>query len=132
MDVCRWLLEQGANASVRDVDGDTPLMVCEEPLCGDLLLGAGAELAATNDAGNCAYFFATWEQRDDMLSWLRGRYAAAGLAPPPVPPCPDDEGYEEGGGNGEDGMPGIAEEAEGCEGGDAEGDNDAPETAREE
>jgi hypothetical protein len=78
---------------VRDADGDTPLMACEDPACADLLLGAGADLTAVNAEGASAYYIATWDARADMIAWFRAKYAAFGLAVPEVPEPPaDDDG----------------------------------------
>ena len=92
--VAQWLLAQGADANIRDADGDTPLFYCEDTRCADLLMSAGADVAAVNAAGHCAYFASAWESREPMLEWFRATCASARAlrpqrAPPPSPltPC---------------------------------------------
>ncbi len=87
--IVQWLLSQGADANIRDADGDTPLMACEDPACADALVAAGADADATNAEGATAYFIATWEGRAEMVTWARARWAARGERAPDVPPAPD-------------------------------------------
>lgn len=111
-----WLLQNGADPNIRDIDGDTPLFACESPACGEQLLAAGARLAQQNTAGHCAYFFAAWEGREEMLSWFAEKYATAGLPLPPVPEAAGDDEEFAGG----DGMAVVdegEEEEEGMGGG---------------
>jgi hypothetical protein len=115
--VSEWLLQNGADPNIRDEDGDTPLFACESPACGEQLLAAGAQLTTENHAGHCAYFFAAWQERTEMVAWFSQKYAGLGIPPPHVPPEPlgdeelgggdamavveeGDEGEEEGGGGG--------------------------------
>ena len=116
-EIATWLLSQGANPNLPDNDGDTPLFACESAACADLLLAAGADLFAANKAGHCAYFFAAWEERAEMLPWFAEKYAARGAALPPVPPDPEAEEGEALGMVAEEGEEG--EEEEGEEGGAA-------------
>jgi ankyrin repeat protein len=95
LDVAQWLLSQGANASIRDADGDTPLMACEDPACADLLLAAGASLTEINDEGLSAYVIASWDFREEMVAWLKLRYAERNIAIPDVPEQPIFEFEEE-------------------------------------
>lgn len=46
-----YLLAQGATIDIRDADGDTPLLVTEEPAIFDFLLAAGADVTARNSEG---------------------------------------------------------------------------------
>ncbi len=68
--VAQWLLSQGANPGIRDSDGDTPLMYCEDPVCADMLLAAGGDLLAQNTAGHVAYYFSVWDARESMVAWF--------------------------------------------------------------
>ena len=51
-EIATWLLSQGARVDLKDSDGETALMVCEDPVCADLLLTAGAFIyfAALSDS----------------------------------------------------------------------------------
>ncbi len=95
MDVVAWLLEQGASADIRDSEGDTPLMACEDAQCADLLLGKGATLEAMNDAGDTAYHTASQEFREEMIAWLEAQYASRGLTLPIVPVAEEVEDEDE-------------------------------------
>eukprot|EP00123_Amoebidium_parasiticum_P009082 comp19223_c0_seq1/m.21984 comp19223_c0_seq1/g.21984 ORF comp19223_c0_seq1/g.21984 comp19223_c0_seq1/m.21984 type:complete len:170 (-) comp19223_c0_seq1:676-1185(-) len=46
-----YLLEKGADPNIGDLDGDTPLHVCEKPAIAEILLNAGATVDKTNDEG---------------------------------------------------------------------------------
>jgi ankyrin repeat protein len=45
------LLAAGADINIEDVDGDTPLLVCEDPEVFELLLKNGADVKKTNNLG---------------------------------------------------------------------------------
>jgi hypothetical protein len=64
-------------------------MACEDPACADALLASGADIDAVNNEGSSAFFIATWEQRVDMIEWLKARYAARGMPIPEVPAAED-------------------------------------------
>ena len=51
MELIAYLLSNGADVHLKDLDGDTPLLVCEEPEVFQALVAAGADPAATNTAG---------------------------------------------------------------------------------
>jgi hypothetical protein len=87
--IVQWLLSQGASPNIRDADGDTPLMACEDPACADALVASGADIDAVNNEGSSAFFIATWEQRVEMIEWLRARYIARGMQIPEVPAAED-------------------------------------------
>ena len=48
-------------------------MYCEDPVCADLLLAAGADLLAQNTAGHVPYFFAVWDARETMVAWYNAQ-----------------------------------------------------------
>jgi hypothetical protein len=48
MEVLEYLLSVGADVKLKDEDGDTPLLVCEEPAIFDRLVLAGADPKAIN------------------------------------------------------------------------------------
>jgi hypothetical protein len=115
--VCAYLLSKGARVDVRDSDGDTALHVCESPECGELLVAAGADLTTTDAEGKTPYHVAVEERRLDMVQWLRGVYAARGLALPAVQEPrdwdnDDGEGDGEGGDSDDDPMAGEGEAGE--------------------
>lgn len=60
-------------------------MACEDPACADALLAAGADIDAVNSDGATAFFNATWEDRLEMIEWLRAHYVARGMDVPEVP-----------------------------------------------
>jgi hypothetical protein len=52
MDLVKLLIAAGANVNLKDLDGDTPLLVCEQPDVFKVLVEAGADAAAVNNAGD--------------------------------------------------------------------------------
>lgn len=104
-----WLLANGANAGLKDEDGDTPLHACESAECAALLLAAGADLTAANGEGATPYAVCFADYREEMIEYLATVYASKGLEVPVVTREDDEEGAA------------WAEEGEG-EGGDGEGD----------
>ncbi len=52
IDLIKFLITSGANIHLRDLDGDTPLLVCEDPEVFKILVEAGADAAAVNNAGD--------------------------------------------------------------------------------
>ncbi len=61
------LLGAGADVNIRDIDGDAPLHFCEVPEAAELLLLAGAELNAINDAGETVLDRAMTEDNETMV-----------------------------------------------------------------
>jgi hypothetical protein len=70
-------------------------MACEDPACADLLLAAGASLTELNDDGLSAFVIASWDFREEMVAWLKLRYAERNIAIPDVPEQPIFEFEEE-------------------------------------
>ena len=64
------LLREGADVTLRDSDGDTPLHVCEDPAVAELLLRHGADSSALNEARQTPIDVARDEQRVEMLSFF--------------------------------------------------------------
>ena len=51
MELIKLLLAAGADVNIEDMDGDTPLLVCEDPEVFDYLLQNGADLKKVNQQG---------------------------------------------------------------------------------
>ncbi len=65
-----FLMSHGADLSLRDVDGDTPLLVCEDPEVYELLLRLGANAADTNLAGETIYEKTLVEDNEKLLEYF--------------------------------------------------------------
>jgi ankyrin repeat protein len=94
-EIATWLLSQGARVDLKDSDGETALMVCEDPVCADLLLAAGADIFHISSEGKTAYHVAIWEHRDEMVQWLKDQYAQRGVALPEVGDDPEKENEDD-------------------------------------
>jgi len=75
-DLIEYLISNGANVNLRDADGDTPLLVCENKTTFELLERNGADINLKNneDAGLAekAVGFAE-EGNEDMVTFLFNR-----------------------------------------------------------
>ncbi|KAJ2162713.1 hypothetical protein GGF46_000438 [Coemansia sp. RSA 552] len=50
-DLLRFLLDSGADVNITDSDGDTPLHMCEDKACAELLVARGADMEKRNHEG---------------------------------------------------------------------------------
>lgn len=71
-----YLLSKGADVHLRDADGDTPLLVCDDPECFEELVKRGADLSVQNNEGNgladrVLEFFE--EENDAMIAILKAK-----------------------------------------------------------
>jgi ankyrin repeat protein len=71
-----FLLGKGASVTLRDEDGDTPLLVCDDSACFELLEKHGADVEAKNSDGKGVVdraldFFE--EDNEDMITLLKQR-----------------------------------------------------------
>ncbi|ORX68591.1 ankyrin, partial [Linderina pennispora] len=51
LELLKYLLENGGNVNIADADGDTPLHICEDKACAELLLEHGADPECKNSEG---------------------------------------------------------------------------------
>ncbi|KAI9503385.1 ankyrin repeat-containing domain protein, partial [Coemansia spiralis] len=51
LDVLNYLIENNGDVNITDCDGDTPLHICEDVECAQLLLDHGADPNAKNHEG---------------------------------------------------------------------------------
>lgn len=65
-----YLLDNGANIHIRDIDGDTPLLMCEDPDIFELLLQHGANPTDTNNAGECLLEKAIEDENEILIGYL--------------------------------------------------------------
>lgn len=65
-----FLLSHGADIHIRDADGDTPLLVCEEPEIFELLLSVGACPDDRNSSGQDIFAKAVDDENETMIRYL--------------------------------------------------------------
>lgn len=75
-----------------DLDGDTPLFACEDAVCADILLEAGADILRLNLLGETAYHSAVSDLRVMMVAWFQYHYEKIGV---PLPEVIDEENGSE-------------------------------------
>ncbi len=91
VEIAQWLIEHGANVSLQDFEGDTPLAVCENTVCADLLLSQGADIFSVNQNNATPYHIAVWECRQEMIDWLTEQYNQRNIPLPEVGENPEDD-----------------------------------------
>jgi len=70
MAVLEYLLSVGGDVSLRDEDGDTPLLVCEKPEIFQRLVQAGADPRVKNTSGMGIVEKAVEEDAEDLINYL--------------------------------------------------------------
>lgn len=70
MAVLEYLLSVGGDVSLRDEDGDTPLLVCEKPEIFQRLVQAGADPLVKNTGGMGIVEKAVEEDAEDLINYL--------------------------------------------------------------
>jgi ankyrin repeat protein len=70
VELLRFLLDHGGDANIRDLDGDTPLLVSEEPEIFNMLVAAGADPRATNHAGDGILQKVFEDENEKMVMFL--------------------------------------------------------------
>ncbi len=65
-----FLLQKGADVNIRDPDGDTPLLVVEEPEALGKLLSHGADIHAVNNDGLGIIEKAMEDENEELLAHL--------------------------------------------------------------
>ena len=73
MEVLEYLLSVGANVSLTDEDGDTPLLVCELPEIFERLIQAGADPNAKNSEGKGIINKAVEDDNEVLINHLQAR-----------------------------------------------------------
>lgn len=71
-----FLIRNGANVNLRDSDGDTPILLCEDQACFELLEANGADLLAKNNENlgwNEKAIELAEEGNNNMVSYLFNR-----------------------------------------------------------
>eukprot|EP01032_Pedospumella_encystans_P014992 gene14992-17189_t len=70
MVVLEYLLSVGGDVSLRDEDGDTPLLVCEKPDIFQRLVAAGADPHVKNSEGKGIVEKAVEEDAEELINYL--------------------------------------------------------------
>lgn len=69
-DLIEFLLSSGADLNLRDIDGDTPLLVCEEPEIFELLIQHGANAEDVNSEGEGILEKALQDENENLIAFL--------------------------------------------------------------
>ncbi|KAI8595961.1 hypothetical protein EDD21DRAFT_389743, partial [Dissophora ornata] len=70
-DLIKYLLEKGANVNIQDLDGDSPLFVCETVEIAEILVEAGADAKHVNENEMTAAENAEEEEWYEVAHYLR-------------------------------------------------------------
>ena len=68
--VLEYLLPQGGDVTIRDEDGDTPLLVCEQPEVYEMLIAAGSDAGETNTNGHGLMDILMEDENEVMINYL--------------------------------------------------------------
>ena len=68
-----FILSAGANINSRDVDGDCPLHICEDPAIAEFLLSNGADETLVNNDGLSVYQQALELENEEMVMFWAKR-----------------------------------------------------------
>jgi len=69
-ELIRYLISIGANVNLKDNDGDTPILLCEEPEIFTILKSYGADPTAVNDLGQGIFEKVVEDENDVMIRFL--------------------------------------------------------------
>jgi ankyrin repeat protein len=70
IDLVDFLLSHGANINLRDADGDTPILVCEEPQVFEFLVNRGANPKDINSIGETILDKAAQDENEALINYL--------------------------------------------------------------
>ncbi|OAO16954.1 ankyrin repeat protein [Blastocystis sp. ATCC 50177/Nand II] len=69
VDILKLLISRGGNVMLKDIDGDTPLHVCEDRECAEVLMANGAKYDAPNNEGKTPIWYAVEEEFSFMIDY---------------------------------------------------------------
>ena len=69
-ELIRYLISNGADVNLKDNDGDTPILLCEEPEIFLILKSFGANPTAVNDVGQGIFEKVVEDENDVMIKFL--------------------------------------------------------------
>lgn len=70
MELIRILLNAGAVVDIEDLDGDTPLLICEDPEVFELLMKSGADIKKVNHIGWGLFEKVIDDDNETMMKYL--------------------------------------------------------------
>lgn len=70
MELIKILLSAGAVVDIEDLDGDTPLLVCEDPEVFELLIKSGADIKKVNHIGWGIFEKVIDDDNETMMKYL--------------------------------------------------------------